>query len=222
VDEFTDLNPGAYLRLTVRDTGHGIDPEVIDKIFEPYFTTKGIGEGTGMGLALVHGIVRSQGGDINVESAPGKGSSFTVFFPKYEKDIVNGKEEPGLLPSGTERILFVDDEEAMVDVVKVMLERLGYHVTTRTSSIDALEDIRSKPDAFDLVITDMTMPNMTGKDLAKELMTIRPDFPIILCTGFSEKIDERRAQEMGINAFVMKPIFMRDIANTIRAVLDKK
>lgn len=129
-----------------------------------------------MGLALVHGIVKSQGGDIYVESVSGKGSSFTVLFPKYEKDFLNEKEDLDLLTSGTERILFVDDEKAIIDVVKVMLERLGYHVTTRTSSIDALKDFRITPDAFDLIIADMTIPNMTGKDLAKELMTIQNFF----------------------------------------------
>ena len=220
--KYTDLNPGSYLRLTVRDTGYGIKPEVMDKIFEPYFTTKEIGIGTGIGLAVVHGIVQSLGGDINVESTPGEGSSFRVLFPKYEAEVLEEKEDSDLLPSGTEQILLVDDEKATVDVVKVMLERLGYQVTTRTSSIEALEAFRNQPDTYDLVVTDMTMPNMTGKDLAKELMTIRPDIPIILCTGFSEQIDKRSAGEMGIKAFVMKPVVMRDIADTIREVLDKK
>jgi len=220
VGQFPDLNPGSYLRLTVSDTGHGMDDEVINRIFEPYFTTKEPGEGTGMGLAVVHGIVKSYGGDIIVKSEVGKGTSFHVLFPKIETDISSAKERDVQLPKGTERILFVDDEKAAVDVIQTMLENLGYKVTARTSSVETLEVFKDKPDAFDLVITDMTMPNMTGVDLAKEIMKIKPDVPIILCTGFSEQIDENKAKEMGISAFVMKPIIMRDMATIIREVLD--
>ena len=220
-DAFPDLEPGRYVKLTVKDTGQGIDPQLMDKIFEPYFTTKDVGNGTGMGLALVHGIVKSHGGAVTVYSEVGKGTSFHVYLPLVEEDtdILETAKDSVQLPTGTERILFVDDEKAAVDVMQSMLEKLGYKVTARTSSIEALEAFRNKPQEFDLVITDMTMPNMTGKDLAKELMTIRPDIPIILCTGFSEKIDERIAEEMGIRAFVMKPIVMRQIADTIREVL---
>ena len=178
-----------------------------------------------MGLALVHGIVKSYGGAITVQSEVGKGTSFHVYLPLVEDDmdILETAHDSVQLPTGTERILFVDDEKAAVDVMQLMLEKRGYKVTARTSSIEALEVFRNKPQEFDLVITDQTMPNMTGKDLAKELMVIRPDIPIILCTGFSEKIDERRSEEMGISAFVMKPIVMRQIAQTIREVLgDKK
>ena len=217
---FESLNPGSYLRLTVRDTGHGIDPEVIGRIFEPYFTTKDVGEGTGMGLAVVHGIVKSHGGDITVESELGKGATFRVLFPKYEAYIPKATEPAFLLQRGTERILFVDDEKAMVDAIQSMLTNLGYQITARTSSIEALELFLNKPEAFDLVITDQTMPNMTGRELAKEIMSIRKDIPIILCTGFSDQIDEHSAKAMGISAFVMKPIVMRQIANTIREVLD--
>ena len=217
--EFENLNPGSYLRLTVKDTGHGIDPEIINRIFDPYFTTKGIGEGTGMGLSAAHGIVKSHGGDITVESEAGKSTTFHVLLPKFKEGIPIVTEPKIQLPKGTERILFVDDEKGAVDAIQQMLENLGYKVTARTSSIEALEAFRNKSDSFDLVITDMTMPNMTGKDLAKELMSIRSDIPIILCTGFSEQIDEKRAKEMGIRAFIMKPVVMRDIANTIRQVL---
>ena len=221
--KFSDLNPGPYLKLIVSDTGHGIEAETMNRIFEPYFTTKEPGEGTGMGLAMVHGIVKSYDGDITVESEQGKGTTFNVYLPRIEADVSPVVEHSVQLPKGTERILFVDDEKGAVDAIQLMLENLGYNVTTRTSSIEALELFRNKPDAFDLVITDMTMPNMTGKDLAKELMSFRSDIPIILCTGFSEKINERRALEMGISAFVMKPIVTREIANTIRKVLgDKK
>jgi len=177
-----------------------------------------------MGLALVHGIVKSYGGAITVQSEVGKGTSFHVYLPLVEDDmdILETAHDSVQLPTGTERILFVDDEKAAVDVMQLMLEKLGYKVTARTSSIEALEVFRNKPQEFDLVITDQTMPNMTGKDLAKKLMVIRHDIPVILCTGFSEKIDERRATEMGISALVMKPIVMGQIAQTIRKVLDKK
>ena len=222
IRQFTCLNPGSYLRLTVSDTGDGIDPENIDKIFEPYFTTKDIGEGTGMGLAATHGIVKSHGGDIVCESAPGKGTTFRVLFPKFEGEITQDPEDIVRFQPGTERILFVDDEKTAVDAFQSMLGNLGYKVTARTSSVEALKAFQNNPESFDLIITDMTMPNMTGKELAKELMSIRQDIPIILCTGFSDQMDAKRAEEMGIRAFVMKPILMREIANTIRDVLDKK
>jgi len=219
---YTNLNPGSYLKLTVSDTGSGIDDETKQKIFEPYFTTKDPGEGTGMGLALVHGIVKSYGGDITVESEPGKGTTFNVYLPRVKADVSPVEEPLVKLPKGTERILFVDDEKSAIDAIQPMLKILGYKVTAQTSSIEALEAFRSNSQSFDLVITDMTMPNMTGKDLAKELMSIRADIPIILCTGFSEQIDEKRAKEIGISAYVMKPIAMRAMANAIREVFDKK
>ena len=222
VSQFEGLNPGSYLRLTVKDTGHGIDPEIIDRIFDPYFTTKDVGEGTGMGLAVVHGIVKSHGGDITVESGLEKGTTFQVLFPKYEEDIPKVSEPVVLVQRGTEQILFVDDEKVAVDAIQPMLESLGYKIIARTSSIEALEAFRNNPQEFDLVISDMTMPNMTGKDLTKELMSIRSNIPIILCTGFSDQIDEHKAKAMGIRAFVMKPIVMGQIASTIREVLDKK
>ena len=218
--QYTDLNPGSYLKLTVSDTGHGIDEKTIKKIFEPYFTTKEVGEGTGMGLSLIHGIVKSHGGNITVESEPGKWTIFNVYLPRASADVSAVEEPSATLPGGAERVLFVDDEKWAVDAMQLMLEKLGYKVTARTSSIEALEVFRNNPQGFDFVITDMTMPNMTGKDLAKELRSIRADFPIILCTGFSDLIDENRAKEMGINAFVMKPIVMGEMANTIREVLD--
>ena len=222
VSQFEDLNPGSYLSLTVTDNGHGIDPEVIERIFEPYFTTKDVGEGTGMGLAVVHGIVKSHGGDITVKSELEKGTTFQVLFPKYAEDIPKVSEPTIQLQLGTERILFVDDEKVAVDAIQPMLENFGYTITARTSSIEALEAFRNNPQGFDLVITDQTMPNMTGEDLTKELMSIRSDIPIILCTGFSDQIDEHKAKAMGIRAFVMKPIVMREMANIIRKVLDKK
>ncbi|MFC1891570.1 PAS domain S-box protein [Thermodesulfobacteriota bacterium] len=220
--QHSDLTPGSYVKLTVRDTGTGIDGETMQKIFEPYFTTKSIGDGTGMGLSIVHGIVKSYGGDITVESELGKGATFNVYLPRIEEEVASTEEPLVQLPKGSERVLFVDDENVSADVMQLMLENLGYKVTARTSSIEALEAFKNDPNGFDLVITDMTMPNMTGKDLAKEIMSIRSGMPIILCTGFSEQIDESRAKEMGISAYLMKPIVMRDMANTIREVLDKR
>jgi len=220
--QFTNLKAGSYLKLTVRDTGKGISPDIIEKIFDPYFTTKGPGEGTGMGLAVVHGIVKDHGGDITVETGPGKGTSFHVFFPKYETET-SPLTEPSLqIIKGTESILLVDDEKVAVDAVEGMLKTLGYRLTATTSSLEALEAFRNDPEEFDLIITDMTMPDMTGSELAKEILPVRSDIPIILCTGFSEQIDEKKAKEMGIRAFVMKPIVMRQISNTIREVLDRK
>ena len=217
-----DLRPRRYLKLTVSDTGHGIEPLVLERIFDPYFTTKGRGEGTGMGLAIVHGIIKSHGGTITVESEVGKGTSFHVFFPRIERDIVLEPDATVHSSKGSERILYVDDEKAVVDAIKPMFERLGYRVTARTSSIEALEAFRMNPGRFDLVITDMTMPNMIGTALAGEMMSLREDIPVILCTGFSEQVNEEMAQELGIRALVMKPIVMNEMAHIIRKVLDKK
>jgi PAS domain S-box-containing protein len=217
-----DLHPGPYLKLTIEDTGHGIDSNVMEKIFNPYFTTKGVGEGTGMGLSIVHGIIKDHGGDIRVYSEPGKGTAFNIYLPVIETGTVELEiisTEPA--PTGTERILFVDDEEPIVNMVRQILEDLGYHVTPRTSSVEALEAFRAKPDEFDLVITDMTMPNKTGAELALRLLEIRSDIPIILCTGFSELMDEKKAKAIGIREHVMKPIVRDKIAGTIRKVLDE-
>ncbi len=218
---FTGLHPGHYLRLSVSDTGAGIPPDIIDKIFEPYFTTKGPGEGTGLGLAAVHGIAKSCGGEIKVESEVGKGTTFHVLLPTIEAEVSPTTESEVQFPGGTERILLVDDEKALVGAVQTMLTRLGYEVMSKMSSVEAFEAFRNNPDRFDLVITDQTMPNMTGRELTKELMSIRPDIPIILCTGFSEQINERMAKEMGIRAFLIKPVAMKEMAGIVRSVLDE-
>ena len=221
-EQHPDLNPGPYVNLTVSDTGHGMDRELMERIFDPYYTTKKTGEGTGLGLSVVHGIVKSYGGAIKVQSEPGKGSSFEVYLPRieYPKDLPE-TEELKALPMGAEQILFVDDEEVLANTGQAMLERLGYKVAVRTSSVEALEAFRAQPEKFDMVVTDQTMPNMTGVELTKELRQIRPDIPIILCTGYSEMIDEEKAKEMGIS-FVLKPIVMSEIANTVREVLDQR
>jgi CheY-like chemotaxis protein len=197
-----------------------MDSETLEHIFDPYFTTKEVGEGTGLGLSVVHGIVTTHNGVITVESEPGKGTTFHVYFPVIEKDAETQEEDQGPLPTGNERILFVDDEEVIVDIGEKTLGQLGYDVVTKTSSLEALELFRADPGRFDLVITDMTMPKMTGDQLARELMKIRPDIPIILCTGFSPKISGKRAKEIGIKAFAMKPLVRRDMANIVRKVLD--
>jgi len=219
---YPDIDPGPYLRLTVSDTGHGMHPSIMERIFDPFFTTKELGEGTGMGLAVVHGIVKGYGGTITVFSEPGEGSTFHIYLPLIDREVEPEARIGEPIPTGNEHILFIDDERAIVDVGKQILERLGYDVVTITSSTAALELFRAESDKFDLVITDMTMPNMTGEELARELMNIRPDIPIILCSGYSKKITEVKTKDIGIRAFVVKPILKREIAETIRRVLDEK
>jgi two-component system, cell cycle sensor histidine kinase and response regulator CckA len=215
-----ELKPGNYLKLTVSDTGTGIASDVMETIFDPYFTTKGPGEGSGLGLAMVHGIVETYGGTVSVESVLGKGTVFSIYLPVAGKQEIHHEIASEPLSSGTERILFVDDEAPIADAGGQILERLGYSVTTRTSSVEALELFRSKPNDFDLVITDMTMPNMTGDTLSVELMKIRPGIPVILCTGYSKKITDKAASAMGIKGFAYKPIVKADLARTVREVLD--
>jgi len=212
--------PGKTVRLSVSDTGHGIDPSLIGHIFDPFFTTKERSQGTGMGLSVVHGIVTNCGGTIDVETEVGKGTSFHLFFPQTERTSAMCDEPTATLPGGREHVLVVDDEKPMIDSLTAMLKHLGYRVTSSTNSFEALETFRVRPEHFDLVITDQTMPNIRGDELAQKLMGIKPDIPIILCTGFSELVSEERGRELGIREFVMKPIIMKDMANTIRTVLD--
>ena len=215
-----ELHDGPHVRLTVTDTGCGMDSETLEHIFDPYFTTKEVGEGTGLGLSVVHGIVKTHGGAITVESEPEKGTTFHVYFPVIEKDAETQEEDEGPLPTGNERILFVDDEQMILDIGKGILGELGYDVITKKCSVEGLELFRAEPDRVDLIITDMTMPKMTGDQLARELMKVRPDIPIIICTGFSPKISEEQAKEIGIKAFAMKPLVRRNMANVVRKVLD--
>jgi PAS domain S-box-containing protein len=215
------IKPGLYVKLTVRDTGAGISPDIMNKIFDPFFTTKKLGEGTGLGLSVVHGIVKQSNGHITAESELGKGSTFTLYFPKImgelQTDVVSHDE----IPTGSERILFVDDEEALVEMGEDILAELGYDVTSRMSSREALALLKLDPSRFDLVITDQTMPDMTGIDLANEILDLRADMPIIMCTGFSYVVDADKAKAAGIKAFAMKPLTKREIAKTIRRVLDE-
>jgi PAS domain S-box-containing protein len=221
--EMNDDSPirGDYVMLSVSDTGCGIDPRVIHRIFEPYFTTKAQGKGTGLGLSVVYGIVKEHKGDIKVDSELGKGTTFTVYLPLMEKSAVSiPAGNPEILMTGTERILLVDDELPILRLGKQMLERLGYHVVVQTGSTEALETFRADPGAFDMVITDMSMPLMTGTRLAGELQRIRSDIPIILCTGFSQKITEPTMNALGIRGLLMKPIVRSEMARMIRNVLD--
>jgi len=218
-----DLEPGTYLKLAVRDTGSGIPYEIRERIFDPYFTTKKKGEGTGLGLSTTLAIVESHGGTITVESQMGKGSTFSVYLPVIEaqEDLDEPKEQPPL-PTGQERILFIDDEEALLEACTGVLEKLGYQVTPQTSSVTALELFKKDPAQFDLIITDMTMPQLTGDHLAQKMLGIRPDIPIIICTGYSEKISEERAKEIGIQSLALKPLEMSNFAWTVRKILDQK
>ena len=215
------IKPGLYMKLAVRDTGVGIPPDIIDRIFDPFFTTKQLGEGTGLGLSVVHGIVKHSGGYITVESEPHNGSAFTVYFPRVAEKLPNDGVSDGTLPTGYERILFIDDEASLVEMGAEILAELGYDVTSRMSSREALSLLQKDPSRFDLVITDQTMPDMTGIELVKEILALRADMPIIMCTGFSHLVDAGRAKAAGIKAFAMKPLTKREIARTIRQVLDE-
>jgi PAS domain S-box-containing protein len=217
-----DLKPGPYVCLTISDTGHGMTQDMLDRIFEPYFTTKPEGEGTGMGLSVVHGIAKGHGGDITVESEPGKGSIFKVFFPRnQEKNRKKEEAKPSVpLPKGNERILIVDDEKTVTDVMEQMLIELGYRVTSYNSSLAALEFFRLSPFSFDLVISDMTMPKMTGAKLISEIHRVRPDIPVIMATGNRKEINPEQAEAYGIRFFLLKPPSIEDLARAVRDVLD--
>jgi len=214
---------GDYLRISVSDNGCGIAPAIQKKIFDPYFTTKEKDLGTGLGLAVVRGIVADFGGTITVESEPGKGSEFTVYLPLVKRHQPPSKRLEPNLPTGNGHILFVDDEPAMGTICRQLLEKLGYQVTTRTSSLEALELVRAEPRRFDLIISDQTMPHLTGDALAREITSFCPDIPVILCTGFSEKIYEKSAQQLGVCDILMKPLVRSELAQACaRALAGKK
>jgi signal transduction histidine kinase/ActR/RegA family two-component response regulator len=215
----TELPAGDYVQLVVRDTGQGIDPAIMDRIFEPYFTTKEMDKGTGMGLAVVHGIVTSQKGRIRVQSALGRGTEFDILFPVAEQitEPLQRCDEP--LVQGCERVLFVDDEPALADLGKSMLERLGYEVHACTSPLEALETFRSAPERYDILVTDLTMPHLTGINLAGELRRLRRDLPVLICTGYSEAVGEQHARALGIDGFLPKPLLLQDLSREIRRAL---
>jgi signal transduction histidine kinase/ActR/RegA family two-component response regulator len=214
-----ELKPGPHVRLTVCDTGHGMSPEVLERIYDPFFTTKGVGEGTGMGLSVTHGIVASHGGTMTVVSALDKGTTFALYLPCSASPASRPAPAPEPIPRGYEHILFVDDEVTLVQLGQELLTRLGYTVTGHTSSVEALAAFRAAPHRFDLVITDQTMPTMTGEGLVRALRDIRPDLPVVLCTGFSYAMTKDKAAALGIDAFLLKPLVAQDLARTIRQVL---
>jgi CheY-like chemotaxis protein len=219
--KYPNLTPGPYLEISVRDTGEGISPEIIEHIFEPYFTTKEKGLGTGLGLSVVHGIVKQHGGLLQVESEPGKGSRFRVFLPLRKEAPVPLKRTDQTLPQGSEHILVVDDEAVLIEIFKTALERLGYRVTALTDPLEALNQVAAHPDSFQLVITDMTMPKLPGDRLVGKILEINPRMPIIICTGYSDHLSDSRTRKIGAKALMMKPIEVNTLAQKVREVLDK-
>lgn len=214
------MSPGPHLRLSVTDTGKGIAEPVLCKIFDPFFTTKDFGKGPGMGLPVVHGIVSAVGGGMTVESQPGQGCCFNVYLPVLTEPVAESPLAHPVMKTGIERILFVDDEKFQVDLVTQVLGRLGYRVVARTSSLESLSLFKQDPAAFDLVITDLTMPQLAGKALAEKIHEIRPDIPVILSSGFSTAISDDVARGMGFSAYLKKPLVMRELAAAVREVLD--
>ena len=215
------LKSGSYVKLTVRDTGHGIDPAIKDKIFDPFFTTKKVKEGTGLGLSVVYGIVKSYGGDIDVQSYPGEGAVFTIYLPRIHQD--NRVEKTCLQNmdlKGNERILFVDDEQSLVTLAQAYFDSMGYQITAKIKSADALKLFGENPEAFDLLITDMTMPDITGTQLAREFLKIRPNLPIILCTGYSDAVNAELCSELKIREMIIKPFSLKDLGILVRRVLN--
>ncbi len=219
---FSNLSPGNYVKLIVQDSGHGIAHEHKDRIFDPFFTTKNPGEGTGLGLSTAHRIVKGYGGAITVDSMKDKGTKFEVFFPINKGEAASIVKDRSPLPTGKERLLFVDDEECIIEVGQKILERLGYKIITATSGAEAVELFRISPEGFDLVVTDTTMPYMTGIDLSKKLLAIRKDIPIIICTGYNQIVTPEKAKAIGIRDYIVKPFNSRQMANTIRKILDRK
>jgi PAS domain S-box-containing protein len=221
VASMSGLKIGPHVRLTIQDNGAGMSSEVLERMFDPFFTTKPIGEGSGMGLAVVHGIVVNHGGALMVDSLGGRGTKIEVYLPTIPTPAGDGSGEQDPIPLGKETILFVDDEETIVRLGKELLSQLGYTVEVHTSSQEALNAFRHDPQRFDLVITDQTMPGLTGEALSRELLRIRPELPIILCTGFSHIMTAEKAKALGIQAYLMKPLAIRDLAPIVRHVLDK-
>ncbi|MFZ5568988.1 MAG: PAS domain-containing hybrid sensor histidine kinase/response regulator [Thermodesulfobacteriota bacterium] len=219
--DFLDLRPGRFIRLTVADTGHGMDRTTMEKMFNPYFTTKVKGEGSGLGLSVVHGIVKNLNGAVKVYSEPGKGTTIQIYLPGIDATVREEASNQEFLPGGNEAILAVDDEEIVRELIVEMLSELGYKVESRASSIEALQAFLAGPDRYDLVISDQTMPHLTGIDLAARIHAFRPEFPVIVCTGFSTQLESGDQLPQGVHALVNKPILKRELARAVRRVLDK-
>lgn len=215
-----NMKPGAYMQLTISDTGHGIPDDIIDAIFDPYFTTKTKGEGTGLGLSVVHGIVKNHGGIITVRSELDVGTAFDVYLPLTEGKTDTASEGSSTVLKGKEHILFIDDEQNIVNVVKAILGELGYRLSAYLDPGEALQYFKQNPDEVDLIITDMTMPGLTGEELAQEIWKIKPGMPMILCTGFSTQMSEDRARQLGFKKFMMKPLSVTGLSRVVREVLD--
>ena len=212
-----------YIELCILDTGHGMTAETLERIFDPFFTTKPVGEGTGLGLSVVHGIVKKHNGLISVKSEPGKGSVFRIYFPRIDIRLLSVEDKQTVeFSKGAERILLVDDEQLLVDTLKEMLKDLGYFVTATNRSLNAHEMFRADPKAFDVVMTDLTMPDMTGIDLAREINRIDPHMPIILCTGFSELIQPDQARAAGIREILFKPVVRSQLSVAVRKALEQE
>jgi len=219
---FPDATPGKHVKIIVRDTGHGMDDEVRQRIFDPYFTTKPQGKGTGLGLAVVHGIVRGHEGHIGLTTKPGSGTTFEIIFPTVDGEgSIEEISNESIIP-GKEHILFVDDEEFLVDLGTRILERFGYRVTSSMDPLKAIEIFQADPENFDMLVTDMSMPGINGKELAGRIRRIRSDIPIIICSGFNESINEENAKDSGIQAFLSKPLTVQELGNTVRRILDEK
>jgi CheY-like chemotaxis protein len=223
ISDDLQLEPGCYVRLQVSDTGQGIEESIQTRILEPYFTTKALEGGTGLGLSVANGIVEKHGGRMTFVSEMGKGTTFQILFPKLSVCVADEKKTPEpSIQSGTEQVWVLDDDDAIARMVQKMLQNLGYTTRAFIRSDQLIDEFKKSGDCVDLVITDMTMPTFTGVELAQQLIRLRADIPIILCTGFSENIDATRAKEIGIREYLLKPIVMKELARTVRRVLDEK
>jgi len=217
-----EVSPGDFIKISVEDTGIGMTNDVKEKAFDPFFTTKELGEGTGMGLSTVHGIIAELGGFITLYSEPNQGTAIHLFIPRLtESDVIAYEQIDKPTKGGVERILFVDDEQIQIELAEEALSLYGYQVTTFSDSTAAWLHFKQAPAAYDMIITDVTMPKMTGDILSQKIRSIRPDLPIIMCTGFSEIMDEKKAKTLEINAYLFKPVVITDLLKTIRTVFDK-
>lgn len=222
VKDEPEVSPGSYMHIIVADNGSGIDPSIIDHIFDPYFTTKEVGKGSGMGLAIVKGIVRSHDGFVRVESEESKGTAFHLYFSEiFGSAVEPAPHETGLV-GGTETLLIVDDEQMIVEMNKMLFSQLGYTVVVTTDPLEALEIFSSHPDNFDLVITDQTMPKLTGEELAVNILKIRPTMPVVICTGYSARMSEKRCRQLGIRKLVSKPVNITYLSQLVRQLLDNR